>query len=521
MDKIFFILVFLFTVSCAQNSWRGPAAEEVGSKDLQSVLEDLNKAVTQNVNSSEQCYNGLKSYYQKFFNMTSNDVAWDQLTEANLKNLIKTSFNTRLVIKEKLKALTLSSEMDHLCLGAVKNTFRALRYVEDYLIEISEFRHAGEKQKEYLNLSGQEPYFLVNKNFNFKGVKDLKSGDVILSRGNAYSSAAIARIGRNDMQFSHLSFVYKDDNGKFWTSEAHIEIGSVVAPIKKHIDQGNSRSVVFRYKDEKLAHEASKRIFERVQKRQEKEDNIKYDFGMDYLDDSKIFCSEIIYAGFKEASNGEVNVPLYKTKFNKGLVNFLSILGIKISSENYEVFDTFAPGDIQFDPDFELVTEWRNPSKMKDSRLKDMILTKMFDWMENKNYQLDATFSMGIGAKASWLLRRTPFIKSYLKEKFPTNMTTAQLKLFIVLDKVGESLKKKISEKMKEKKRPMSPVEMFQVLDDFRVEDYEMWVKRKQLLKERAKYNRGPRNRKIVPSRIRKGLRKNKPIFHKLFHPVI
>ena len=356
-------------------------------KDLESVIAELGRAVQEEVTSSKQCYVGLSSYYQTLFKMTSEDVNWSTLTDQAIDETIKTSFNTRLVIKEKLKKLEIESEMDYKCLDSVKNIFRALRYVEDYLIEIKAFNN-GDNKKNFVNLKGDEPYFLVNKAFEFKGHEDLKSGDVILTRGNAYTSAAIARIGKNDMQFSHLSLVYEDENGKLWTSEAHIEIGSVVAPIETHIDQGNARTVVFRYKDSDMAHRAAKNMFEAVKKRMDKNDNIQYDFGMDYSDQSKLFCSEIIYWGYRNASDGKLDIPIYKTKFSKDLISFLNVMGIKISEENYEKFDTFAPGDIQFDPSFEMVAEWRNPTKMKDSRIKDMILTKMFEWMENLDYEL-------------------------------------------------------------------------------------------------------------------------------------
>jgi hypothetical protein len=515
--SILIFITLLLMISCGNHQvWRNPANSNA-PKDLQAVIEDLNMAVQQDIANTEQCYEGLNNYYKTLFKVTSEDVNWDQLDDESIDRLVKKSFQTRLVIKKKLKKLTLSSEMDHKCLNSVKNIFRALRYVEDYLIEIKEFKDVNEKKK-YTNLEGNSPYFLVNSEYQLNSYKDLKSGDVILSRGNAYSSAAIARIGNNDMQFSHLSFVYVDDNGKAWTTEAHIEIGSVVAPIQTHIDQGNSRSVVFRYKDEKLAHKAAKAIFLKVQKAQKTKKNIQYDFAMDYKDDERIFCSEIIHLGFQMASNGKEDVPLYKSKFNKGLVSFLQILGINISENNFETFDTFAPGDIQFDPSFEMVAEWRNPSKMSDSRIKDMILTKMFDWMENLNYELDPKFGTSVMSRASWLLRRTPLIKGFFKEKFPLNMSSAQLRIFIVLDKVGESLKEELLKKQKEMKRPMSPIEMFSILDKFREDDFGKWTKRKELLKERRRYNIGSR-RRSTPSRLGKQLRNNRPVFHKLFHP--
>jgi hypothetical protein len=75
--------------------------------------------------------------------MTSDDVNWERLNDETIDGVIQTSFNTRLIIKEKLKELELESEMDHKCLNSVKNVFRALRYVEDYLIEIKEFSKTG------------------------------------------------------------------------------------------------------------------------------------------------------------------------------------------------------------------------------------------------------------------------------------------------------------------------------------------------------------------------------------------
>jgi hypothetical protein len=494
INKIILIIILCFTFSCANvNKWRNPASDKI-NQDLRSMIEELSEVVQENVTTTEQCHEGLTYYYNKLFQMTSEDVKWDILDDEIIERLIKASFESRLIIKEKLKKLTLKSEMDHKCLDAVKNSFRALRYVEDYLIEIKAFNTENIiniKSKKYINLTGEGSYFLKNSQFVFNSYHDLKSGDVILSRGNAYSSAAIARIGNNDMQFSHLSFVYIDENGKAWTTEAHIEIGSVVAPIETHIEQGNSRSVVFRYKNQELAHQASKYMFMKVQKQQMNKKNIQYDFAMNYKDDERIFCSETIHAGFKAVSNGEIDVPRYKTKFNKGLTGFLQVLGIEINEDNFESFDTFAPGDIQFDPDFEMVAEWRNPNKMSDSRVKDMILTKMFDWMENLNYKLDPKFNTSVMSRASWLLRRTPLIKEFFKDKFPINMSSAQLRLFIVLDKVGDTLKAKIEANQKLMKRPMAPIEMFKLLDKYREVDYLIWKKRKA----------------------------DRPEFHKLFHP--
>ncbi|MCO4795140.1 MAG: hypothetical protein KC493_15590, partial [Bacteriovoracaceae bacterium] len=267
--------------------------------------------------------------------------------------------------------------------------------------------------------------------------------------------------------------------------------------------------------------QAGKNMYEIVKKRMDKKDNIRYDFAMDYSEEKKLFCSEIIYWGYRNASNGELDVPMYKTKFNKGLIPFLNVMGITISENNFESFDTFAPGDIQFDPRFEMVAEWRNPQKMSDSRVKDMILTKMFEWMEKLDYELKPPFGIRSKSKLSWLLRRTPFIKKKLAEKFPLNMSTKQLQLFLVLDEVGVIFQEYVDKYIKESKKPLSPIEMFQLLEKFREDDHAKWVKTKSLNKEAKRYRR-PHHRSggnRVPWRIRKALKKNKPVFHKLFHP--
>lgn len=495
MSKFCPLMIILFSLlmsACARKPLRAPSS--IKGRDLQSVIEELGDAVNNDVSSTKQCHEGLSSYYNTLFKMTSNDVEWDKLDHTTIDSIIQTSFSTRLIIKEKLKQLELESEMDEKCLDSVKDTFRALRYVEDYLIEIRTFSDKTKIKTPYVNLKGEAPYFLVNPQFDFKGHEDLESGDVILSRGNAFSSAAIARIGSNDMQFSHLSMVYKDENGKLWTSEAHIEIGSVIAPIEKHIGQGNARSVVFRYKDREMAHNAAKTIFERVKKRMDKKKNIQYDFGMDYSDSEKLFCSEIIYWGYKDASKGELDIPKYKTKFNKGLISFLNVMGISISDGNFESFDTFAPGDIQFDPRFEMVAEWRNPLMMKDSRIKDMILTKMFEWMEKLGYELRPPLGMRTKSKVSWFLRRTPLVKRMLDEKFPLNMNSKQLQLFLVLEDVGVIFQNHVEKHIKKAKRPLAPLELYQLLEKFREGDYEKWVKAKRRAKK-------------------------KTAFHKIFHP--
>ncbi|MFT6069109.1 MAG: hypothetical protein ACJAT2_000414 [Bacteriovoracaceae bacterium] len=474
MNKIFLALIVLTLVSCTNKTefkYRLPASGH-SLESLEGIIDSLSEAVTTPVNSSTRCSSELERYYKALYNLDGNSIDLDKLDKKRVLDLVNKSFESRLEIRSKLKDLSLNTKEDETCLVHVRATVRALRYVEDYLVELNDHRINQGEEVEFTTLKGEAPYFLVNKNINFKGVQDLRGGDVILSRGNAYTSAAIARIGSVDAQFSHLSLVHEDEKGNLYTSEAHIEVGSLGEPIQTHIEQGNARTVVFRFKDRDIAKRAGAIMYKRVRGAQVKKKNIRYDFGMDYKDNKDLFCSEIIYDGFRQASNGELDVPVFKTKFNRGSIPFLQKLGIKVNQENVDDFETFGPGDIEFDPRFELIAEWRNPARMKDTRSKDLILTKLFEWMETKDYEFRPPGKIKRKAWFSWVMRRTPLIGLALKDKFPKYMTKDQLRLFLHLDEVAEVLNERIEFVQNDIDRPLTPKEIFSILEQFREEDF-------------------------------------------------
>jgi len=475
------VLVILLSSCTIYTTLRMPAQVTTKS-DLRNLLNLLKVEVDGPVESTKDCARRLDAFYQRLFRLKGSDVALNDLTGEDLKDMVELSFETRIVIKNRMNQLTVIDNNGLACLTKIRDTFRALRTMEDYLVELYIFneKKLERNPQNFTTFKGESPFFLVNKNFadSFEGVEDLESGDVILSRGNAYSSAAIARIGETDTNFSHLSFVYEDPNQKQWTTEAHIEIGNIVMPIETHIEQRNARSVLFRYEDTRMADRASECIFNKVREQQETGTNIQYDFEMNYKDDKRIFCSEVIYKGFQCASGGKIDVPLYKTKFKKTTVPFLQTLGLKLNESNVESFDTFGPGDIEYDHRFKLVAEWRNPAKMEDSRMKDAILTKLFEWMEDYGYRFKPPFNVKTKANLAWVMRRFPI--NSLKEKFPLNMKSAQLDMFFTLDMVGEKLQARLVEKQHEAARPLTPIEMYDILEDYRLQDLSKYRKRKR-----------------------------------------
>ena len=133
---------------------------------------------------------------------------------------------------------------------------------------------------------------------------------------------------------------------------------------------------------------------------------------------------------------------------------------------------------------------------------------------------LGTPFGIRTKSKISWLLRRTPFVKKLLEEKFPLNMKTKQLQLFLVLEDVGEIFQEYVEEQVKKSNRPLSPIELYKLLDQYREEDYARWTKTKELEEKALRHQNDPfEGDNHVPWDIRKALKKNRPHFHKLFHP--
>lgn len=404
--------------------------------------------------------------------------------------LVEQLFAARLAVRQRMIEMAETSKIGPKCIRSIRDLFRTLRFIEEYVAEQS----IGNEKLSPLVFAGKKPYFMGNPKFDDHG---LKSGDILLSRGNAVVSAAIARIGDDDGQFSHIALVYKDELSQEWfTIEAHIEIGVVVAPLQKYLSDGKVRSVIYRHSDQALAHEAAKIMFNKVsQASQSRRGNIPYDFGMDLSNDQEIFCSEVASLGYQLASEKlyrtPMNIPLYKTTINMRNRQFLNAIGVLVK-------ETFAPTDIDVDPRFELVAEWRNLSKTEEARFLDAILSSMYEWMEVRNYVFDNTLLDILAATTGWTARKTFLFSPLLKDKFPRNMQLSALNAMISLGDVGSALLQMIKDTnqvvIKQSGLSMTYFEIKTLLENVRDRDFKVY-------------------KKIIPDGKR-------PLFHSRFHPI-
>lgn len=464
--------------------------------DLKALANRAEQIASNQFLTAESCATELSQYYNDLVKINPSEVDLLQ-TKDDFKDLTMSLFYIRLELRNRLKDIANSenktSSSVQQCATAMRNVFRLHRFLEDYLGELilAPKRYVDKKDPKTIDpLSGDAPNTMMAPNIEKWTVR---SGDIIISRGNAFTSAAIARIGQVDAQFSHLALIYvmgSDSQKEFSVEEAvanpnvlvleaHIEIGSTIRTFAEYLNDGNARAALFRYPDASIAHEAARNSYSQIKDYQlrsqklhpkwEANDpthNLPYDFKMSLKDDQELFCSEVGYFGFKKVG---VEMPLFTTKVVKDN-DFISRLGITES-------ELFAPGDMELETRFEYLGEYRDYRKLSNIRLKDAVLTSMFAWLENHSYQIKPSLNFQAKAMIAWITRHLNF--EFTKEKLPKNMRMKVLSTVFVLDKVGTILQDSLTQEearyFKASGRLMTLPMMMSFLENIRQVDAEKY----------------------------------------------
>jgi hypothetical protein len=205
----------------------------------------------------------------------------------------------------------------------------------------------------------------------------LHSGDILVSRGGAPTSALIARGNDFPGNFSHIAFVYVDPaSQEAMIVEAHIEIGVVVSTVEQYLADQKLRVMLLRpradlsqiVKDPMLPHKAAEYAYQRAAG-----GHVPYDFAMDYKDHAKLFCSEVASEAYERygvdlwAGISHISSP--------GLRRWLAAFGVKH-------FETQEPSDLEYDPQLRVVAEWRDPATLKEDRLDNAVTEAMLEGAE-------------------------------------------------------------------------------------------------------------------------------------------
>src|SRR5512136_2658357 len=216
----------------------------------------------------------------------------------------------------------------------------------------------------------------VTPSYTFRDLK-LHSGDILVSRGGAPTSAMIARGNDYPGNFSHVALLYVDEKTREPAIiESHIERGVVISSVKEYIKDKKLRIMVLRLRpdlpqmkaDPMLPHKAAKRAYEEAKGR-----HIPYDFEMDYLEPSKWFCSEVASWAYRQ-----FGVELWKGTTHMsapGLVRWLSAFGVTH-------FETQEPSDLEYDPQLTVVAEWRDPETLRKDHIDNAVTDVMLEGAE-------------------------------------------------------------------------------------------------------------------------------------------
>jgi permuted papain-like amidase YaeF/Yiix C92 family enzyme len=205
----------------------------------------------------------------------------------------------------------------------------------------------------------------------------IHSGDILVSRGGAPTSALISRGSDYPGNFSHIALVYVDPGTRTpYIVEAHIERGVVVSTVDQYLEDKKLRVMLLRpradlpqlMKDPMIPHKAAERAYNNATKK-----HIPYDFEMNYREHSKLFCSEVASAAYEP-----FGVKLWmgiSHLSSPGLQRWLSDFGVRY-------FETQEPSDLEYDPQLTVVGEWRDPETLKKDHYDNAVTEAMLEGAE-------------------------------------------------------------------------------------------------------------------------------------------
>ena len=389
--------------------------------------------------------------------------------------LILSLFDTRTMLHDQLATWHRRGYMTRDVQLALRDVFRVTRYATDMLGEIAiDHRVLGKDEKTYRAFTGPDFNTLGHPQLGSGVHEPFRSGDILLMRGMAANSAAIARIGDIDSQFSHIAIVYIDARGRHLVTEALIEDGAVVNSLEHVLDHGLGRCIVFRHKDADLAARAAKTIHDYVQGTLGAGVGraIPYDFSMELKGYKTLFCSKLVRQAFDMASDGKALLPTFKTSLFMKNRDFFKRIGVTAT-------ETFAPGDIELEPGFNIVAEWVDYRVTSDLRLADLTMDKFFEWMDQHHYRFRETFVIHLislfGRFSSYLSDGAKSLLADVVPKVPFNMKRKTIATIAMLHKTTEEVTAELRVAERRSKaetgRPLHPREIRAMLEAIRARD--------------------------------------------------
>jgi SAM-dependent methyltransferase len=451
-------------------SWGRFVTNTPAAGDFARDFETLKTLATAPAATAGELLANLTRLYHEVFDRDLNLYNGPAI-QAAAPQLLDAVFRLRTTLRDRIPEWQAKGLMTRDVQRALRDAMRVLRYATDFLGELN-IRHDVADEDELPMRAFREkslntlvhPKYDNGKNITFR------SGDVILVRGTQHNSAAIARIGDIDSQFSHVSIVHIDDAGKTWVVESLIEDGAVVTPLKDALQHGVARAILLRHHNTDVAARASKLVFDHVHRSLKPGGRrILYDFSMRMHNYNELFCSKLIRLAYEDATKGNLKLPTFTTRLDAKNRDFFKRVGVKAA-------ETFAPGDLEIDPQFDLIAEWQDYRFTSRLRKQDLIMTKLFEWMEAPGYKFQEDFTIRLiaffGRLATKLFKPARDLVFSVVPKIPPNMSKRTIGVIAMLHKTAQPMLEELQHldrvRILTDGKPLHPREVYAHLEEVR-----------------------------------------------------
>ncbi len=276
-----------------------------------------------------------------------------------------------------------------------------------------------------------------------EGVR-VHSGDILLSRGGAPTSALIARGNTFPGNFSHVALAHVDaKTGVATVIESVIEKGTILTSVEEYLKDKKLRILLLRLRPEHpvlqrdplAPHQAASSMLARARNK-----HVPYDFSMNWKDASRFFCSEVPYHAYRSVGIG---LWRYKSRITSpGLISWLGSLGA-------EHFTTLVPSDLEYDPQLAAVVEWRNTETIKQDRLDNVTLDALLEGAEQGDRLEYAGYELPlVGLAKVWSVFQSSI---GLTPKIPEGMSiTSALRANSLISQIHPRLRQEIEKAAKD-----------------------------------------------------------------------
>lgn len=435
---LFFAILSNLGCTSLFNKDREPQSQELISgveefiSGSQQILSDVNNPSVFNLNS---CHAYIEKHTEVLFAVPTSfylpkTAAEIEDFKRESPSLIRRLFEIRLALHKRLQEFHAQGPIAKPCLDSIREANQYLRFSEEYVVEwmVDQKLISG---KPPVILAGASPHTMVNS--AFQGF-EIQTGDVFIIRGKSYVSAMIARIGDEEGNFSHLAVVGEDARGQKYVVESLIHKGLIVTPLEAWRKAEDARVAMYRFQDSDLAKKAGQAIYAHALKFINKNTTVKYDFSMNDSDPSMFFCSEVVQYAYRLASNGQVVLPQYKTTAQKFVgTQYFKDMGIKAGP-------LFSPSDIEVDPRFEFVAEYRFYPLLQQVRMQDAVLQSVYEWMIKEKYDFDPSVGLATKGLIAKLGRQLGLFEQQLPKHMPQNTLLTTLKYEVVATALEKNL---------------------------------------------------------------------------------